>query len=276
MHLRFIDLLVFPLLSAFFIPGYRAGMVRGGLLVYEITAHHGKTEIAHPNELLEQIISLEQTAPSSTEARPQSSLWQIAEQIPRPGIPEDRLLVLEWPGKIRMDDSESIILRLELDDTGMVTPALEYIDREIRSRPVDSADVYDTHNVVAQARLDMPGVEHSPLGEISEPMRPGVPVQFVWKVQPMEVGTQRGTIWLHLLFIPHDGSESTRQVLSVQKIEFEAVSLLRMGGPTARVIGTVGLFTGAFLGLDKFSSWLVEWLRVSLRKTSPRKIPEDR
>jgi hypothetical protein len=271
-----IDLLVFPLLLTFFIPGFRAGMVREGLLVYEDAVQHDKTGIAHPDELLEQIISSEQTALSSTVARPRSSIWQIAEQIPRPGIPENRLLVLEWPGKIRMDDSESIILRLEMDATGIVTPTLEYIDRENRSGPVDSADVYDTHNVVAQARLDMPGVEHSPQGEISEPMRPGVPVQFIWKVRPLETGTQRGTIWLHLLFIPHDGSESSRQVLSVQKVEFEAVSLFGMGGPTARVIGTVGFFAGAFLGLDKFSSWLVERLMVSLRKTSPGNIPEDR
>lgn len=276
MHLRVINLFIFPLLLAFFIPGFRAVIVSEGFLVFENTAHHGKTEIAHPSEALEQSISLEQTVLSSIVARTRSSIWQIADQIPQPGVPENRLLVLEWPGKIRMDDSGTISLRLDLDDTGNVTPALEYIDREIHSRPVDSADVYDTHNVVAQARLDMPGVEHSPTGEISEPMRPGVPVQFIWKVQPMETGTQRGTIWLHLLFIPHDGSESTRQLLSVQTIEFEAVSLLGMGGPAARVIGTVGLFAGAFLGLDKFSSWLVERLRVSLRRTSPGNIPEDR
>ena len=54
---------------------------------------------------------------------------------------------------------------------------------------------------------------------------------------------------------------------------------LRQRGPNTTLDDSEVLtieIIGAFLGLDKFSPWLVEWLRVSLRKTPPRKIPEDR
>jgi len=191
-------------------------------------------------------------------------------------VPEERLLVLEWPGKIRTGDSDLVILKLEISDSRKLTPTAEFLGHEIKAEPVEIPNVYDTHSVVAQARLDMIGVNYTPRGEVSEPMQPGDPVQFIWSVRPREVGSHRGTIWVHLVFVPLGDGEASRQPLSAQVIEIDAVNLLGLGGTPARVIGAVGTFLGAFLGLDKLLPGLFSFFRRFLPSASRRNTPKGK
>ena len=153
-------------------------------------------------------------------------------------------------------DSDLVILTLEIDEEGNLSATAEYEDHEVKSKNVAIPDLYDTHNVIAQARLDMVGVDYSPHGEILEPMRPGIPIKFIWSVLPRSVGSYRGTIWVHLQFVPLDGSDPTRTALSAQVIDINAVNLIGLGGTPARVIGSVGAVIGAFLSLDKLGGAL--------------------
>ena len=187
-----------------------------------------------------------------------------------PAVPEERLLVLEWPSRIRTGDSDLIVLTLELDDEGSITPTALYGDHQVRGETVQVPNLYDTHNVVAQARLDMAGMDYTPRGEISEPMHPGVPVRFSWSVQPEDIGSYRGTIWIHLLFVPIDGSEPSRRVLSAQIVDINAVNMFGIGGAPARIFGAVGVVAGAFLSMDKIGGVLWKFFKSMFQSADSR------
>jgi len=219
--------------------------------------------LATPEQIVQTII-VEKTVVNTPfdeviEASPPIGTPTLAptpEVTPVPAVPEERLLILEWPPKIRVGDSDLIILTLEMDEEGNLSATAQFADHQVKSTQVQITNLYDTHDVVAQARLDMAGVEYSPKGEISEPMRPGVPVKFSWSVLPRQVGSYRGTIWLHLQFIPLDGGESSRQALSAQVIDIDAVNLFGMAGAPARVVGAIGTIVGVLLSMDKIGGWL--------------------
>lgn len=229
-------------------------------------------ELIIRTEIIEKTV-VEAPTDGASEAFPPiatPSLAPTPETTPLPAVPEERLMVLEWPPKIRVGDSDLIILTLELDEEGNLSATAQFEDHQVRSSQVQIPNLYDTHNVVAQARLDMAGVEFSPQGEISEPMRPGVPVKFTWSVLPRQVGSYRGTLWLHLQFIPLDGGESSRQALSAQVIDIEAVNLFGVGGVPARFIGAVGTVVGALLSMDKIGGWIWRAIKTVLPKTKSK------
>lgn len=188
-----------------------------------------------------------------------------------PAVLEERLLVLEWPSRIRTGDSDLIILTLELDEEGNMTPTAQFEDHQVRGSAVEIPNLYDTHNIIAQARLDMAGVAYTPQGELVEPMRPGVPVVFSWSISPQNVGSYRGTVWVHLQFLPLDGSEVSRRVLSAQVVEVDSVNLLGLGGTSARLIGAVGAMVGAFLSLDRIGGWMIRNIKVIIQAIKPRR-----
>ena len=163
--------------------------------------------------------------PASTEAPGSTEAPAAA-----PVIPEERVLTVEWPAAIRTGDSDVVRLTLVVDEQGNITPTAQVSGNQVRSQGVQIPNVYDTHQVMAEARLDMAGITISPMGEITEPMQPGEAVTFIWSVLPQSVGTYRGTIWLHLLFIPKAGGQAQRSVLSAQAIQIKAVNLFGLGG----------------------------------------------
>lgn len=188
---------------------------------------------------------------------------------PPPSVPENRLLVLEWPSRIRVGDSEVIRLSLEMDTEGRLTPTAEVSGNEVRGEPVEIPNLYETHNVLVSSRLDISGLEYQPAGEVSQALRPGQPVTFYWSVRPPEVGDYRGVIWLHLRFLPLDGRSAEQSVvLSSQRIEIQAVNFLGLGGAPARLIGSGGALLGSLLSLDSIVPWL--WRRVRPKSRSQK------
>jgi len=130
---------------------------------------------------------------------------------------------------------------------------------------VEVPNLYDTHHVLADARLDMVGVEFAPQGEISEALLPGKPVEFYWSVRAEDVGSYKGTVWLHLRFIPREGGPASRMVLSGQIIQIESANLFGLSGKAARVAGSVGAVVGSIFGLDSLLSFLIKFI-ASFRK----------
>ena len=180
----------------------------------------------------------------------------------QPAVQEARRLNLEWPFKIRLGDSDVIKLTLEIDNRGNMTPTAEYAGHQTRGETVFVPNVYDTHNVLAEARLDMAGIAASPSGDVIEPLQPGEPVTFFWSVSPEKIGTYRGTVWLHLHFIPKEpGGIESRIPISAEQIQIQAVNLMGIGGTAARVIGALGVVLGSFLSLDKILAWGAGLLR---------------
>lgn len=183
----------------------------------------------------------------------------------QPAVKEARLLVLEWPPKIRVGDADVIRLTLEVNDEGDLTPTAVIAGHDIRGEVVYIPDVYETHRVIAAARLDVAALQIAPNSLIEQPLLPGEKVDFFWSITTNEIGSYRGTVWLYLRFLPLDGGEEVQKPLTAQVIEINSVNLFGMGGTPARVFGSVGIAIGALLGMDDILSLLTRGYRF-LRK----------
>jgi hypothetical protein len=181
-----------------------------------------------------------------------------------PAIPEMRLLTLDFPPRIRAGDSDVVRLTLEVDENGGVTPTVSEAGNVTRGQTVIIPNLFDTHNVLAEARLDLAGVDVRPSETISETLLPLQKITFFWSVLPGEVGNYKGTVWFYLHFIPKTsaGLES-RQALSAQPIEIEATSFFGLGATPARWLGCLGTLIGSLLGLPFLESILkLLWKRL--------------
>ncbi len=185
--------------------------------------------------------------------------------IPAPAVPEERLLSLAWPSTLRQGDANRfVVLQLAVED-GLVTPTVSLEGEESSTESVLIPDVYDTHNVMAEARLDIAGLPVAPDGLVSVSLRPGETVEFRWNVRGTEIGTYRGTVWLYLRYLPLDGGPETRDALKAIDIEMRVVNFLGIGGPAARLIGVGGLIACGLFGFGDLVSG-VRWLRKKMKR----------
>ena len=185
---------------------------------------------------------------------------------PQPAIPESRRLTLEFPPVMRTGDSARIRLQLEVDDRGNIVPTAVVEGNVVTGEIVEIPNLYETHHAIAEARLDLAGMEVQPSGTISEPLLPGQAVTFYWSVRPEESGKYEGTAWLHLRFVPKDGGGESRIPVSVQFLEIEAKSFMGfLSGGAARGVGAVGSILGSVLGFP-FVDDLVKWLWGRIRR----------
>jgi hypothetical protein len=100
---------------------------------------------------------------------------------------------------------------------------------------------------------------------VSETLLPGQKVIFFWSVRPAEVGRYKGTVWFFLRFIPKDGSPDTRQALSAQLIEIEAVALFGLKAGVARWLGLLGTIISSVVGFP-FIEEALKWVWSRVRK----------
>ncbi len=184
---------------------------------------------------------------------------------PLPAIPESRRLTLEYPPKIRAGDSDVIRLTLEIDTLGNLTPTAEVLGNLVTGQTVQIPNLYDTHNVIAEAQLDIAGPEVRPSEVISEPLAPGQSATFYWSVRPTEAGTYRGTVWFYLRFVDKLSGAESRKTVAAQPVQIEAVDFLGFDGNLARGAGGVGSVIGAVLGLP-FVDEVLKWLWGRLRR----------
>jgi hypothetical protein len=173
-------------------------------------------------------------------------------------IPESRALTLEWPAVLRTGERGGIRLGLELTQGGEATATPDTTSGQAPGESLPVEDVFDSHYVIAEARLEIADMAYAPVGQISEGLFPGRPVYFVWQVRPDEPGDYQGTVWLHLSYVPIDGGPESRAVLSAQRIDIQAVQLLWFGGTAARVVGSVGVIVALVAGLDDLLPWIME------------------
>jgi hypothetical protein len=174
---------------------------------------------------------------------------QPAQVFIPPAIPETRRLTLEFPSKMRAGVEGDIIrLTLEVDDLGHITPTAEIEGNVVVGETIKIPDLYETHNVTAEARLDLAGMQVQPAESIYEPLKPGQSATFYWSIRPQEVGIYRGTVWLHLNFADRSTQEQSRIALSAQIIEIQVVDFFGLSVNVARMSGVVGSVVGGVLG----------------------------
>jgi len=166
----------------------------------------------------------------------------------QPAIPERRRLTLDYPPHIRAGDSDIVRLTLEVDDQGNITPTASMEGNVVTGGVVEIPNLYETHTVIAQARLDLAGVEVSPPGETSAQLVPGQTVSFFWSVSPREAGTFRGTLWLHLRFVDKVSGEESQRPISAQTVEIQGTNFIGLSGNVARTAGVIGSVAGTVIG----------------------------
>ena len=207
-------------------------------------------------------------APPETEPQPiPTQDLPIPTQAPTaiPRLPEQRRLTLEFPPKIRAGDSDIVRLTLEVDDLGNITPTAEIDGNEVTGKVVRTSDLHETHNVIAEAKIDMAGIEIVPAELISEPLLRGESVTFYWSIRPENAGEYRGRVWLYLRFVPKDGGAEMVRTISSQFIEINATTLLGFKAGPARTVGAIGSFLGTILALP-FADDVLKWLWKRFKK----------
>jgi hypothetical protein len=181
-------------------------------------------------------------------------------------MPERRYLTLEYPPKIRTGDSDVVRLTLEVDDQGNIVPTAEIEGHVVNGQVVEIPNLYETHNVIAEARFDIAGLEVKPSELISAPLSQGSAATFFWSIRPNEAGVYRGTIWLFLRFVDKSSGEETQKMVSTQIVEIESASFLGLSANLARSTGMVGSIIGTIIGFPFFEDILKFLLKKRLNK----------
>ncbi|HSO12769.1 MAG TPA: hypothetical protein VLT51_10370 [Anaerolineales bacterium] len=169
-----------------------------------------------------------------------------------PALPERRRLTLEFPSQIRAGDSDVVRLTLEVDDLGNITPTAQVGGNVVTGEVVEIPNLYETHNVVAEAKFDIAGPQISPPELISQPLSKGQTIHFYWSIRPTDAGVYRGTIWFYLRFVDKVSGEESRRTVSAQIVEIEAVNFLGLPADLVRTVGGVGSVVGAVAGFPFF------------------------
>lgn len=211
---------------------------------------------------------------SATEIAPTEAINDGTPQPPsfEPALLETRRLTLEFPPKIKADaESDLIRLTLEVDDLGNITPTAFYQENTVTGEVIQIPDLYATHNVGAESRFDIAGLEVQPTGSVYQPMEQGKPLTFFWSIRADEVGKYRGTIWLHLVFVDRVSGEASRMPISAQIVDIEAVDLFGFSTNFVRTSGVVGSALAVIVGFPFFDDIVKYlWSRRKKRKTKAK------
>jgi len=215
----------------------------GCTFIYLLTSQRSAASAVPPDSSNEPA-NVQATAPLPSEI-PTSSSSQITAL---PALPERRRLTIEFPPRMRAGDSDLVRLTLEVDDLGNVTPTAQIGGNVITGQVVEIPNLYESHQVIAETRFDIAGLEIRPAELVSEPLSPGSSVTFYWSIRPPEVGDYRGTIWLYLRFVDKLNGAESRKTVSAQIVEIEAVNFLGLSANFARTTGIVGSVVGTVIG----------------------------
>lgn len=176
---------------------------------------------------------------------------------PAPALPEYRRLTLEFPASLKAGaESDIVRLTLEVDSLGNITPTAEFEGNVVEGEVIEIPNLYATHIVTAEAFFDVAGLEVKPSGPIFQPLKQGESVTFHWSVRAAEVGRYRGTIWLYLNFENRSSGEKSRNAVSAQIVEIEAVDFFGFSTNFVRTSGVVGSVLGVIVGLPFFDDVL--------------------
>jgi hypothetical protein len=206
------------------------------------------TEVVEPTST--QLSTPTASGPVFTQAviAPTFQATQIALSA-APAIPETRRLTLEFPSKMRAGvEGDVVRLTLEVDNLGNITPTAEIAGNKVVGKTIEIPDLYETHNVTAEAQLDLAGMLVQPAEATFEPLKRGQSATFYWSIRPQEAGSYRGTVWLHLNFADKSTGEKSRIAVSAQIIEIEAVDFFGLSVNVARTSGVIGSIVGGVVG----------------------------
>ena len=167
-----------------------------------------------------------------------------------PAILEIRKLVLYTPGFIRPGDPARIRLDFIPDPEG-----------EFGIYPGEHANLFDTHHVTGEARLEFAGLTVDPHGKQSRSLAAGETASFQWSVVADEERNFGGTAWFYLRFIPKDGGQDSEWPLAALKVDLPLLSIAGLSGRQTRWLGGTAMLAGLCLVMDLLIRRLDRWLK---------------
>lgn len=208
-----------------------------------------------------------QPSPAPTEILPPVSQPTLPPPSPAPAILETRRLTLEYPSRMRAGvEADVVSLTLEVDDLGNITPTARIQGNTLTGETIQIPDLYQTHDVTAEARMDMAGMQVTPADFIYEPLKRGQSATFLWSISPPQTGIYRGTVWLHLTFTDRLSGQESRIPISAQIIEIKAVDLFGLPVNLVRTTGLIGSVVSGVIGFPFLEDILKFLLKRRHRK----------
>lgn len=166
------------------------------------------------------------------------------------------IIQIETPRELRVGDAELIrLLVLPADDSpGTPQPAFPGPPGDISFPGALAATT-----MVAEARLDLAGLEIRPDQTISEPLLPGKAVLFFWSVRAAQPGEYSGVAWLHLRLISTEGERVIP--LSAQEVRLQVRTLWGLSANAARGLSLLWAILTFFLGFPYLKD-IVLWIKA--------------
>lgn len=196
-------------------------------------------------------------APDATVA-PQSAPALATSAVAMPHVSRVSLV---YPALMRSGDSDVVRLSLIVDPQG--SDAGTAPESLTQAQAGEIPDVFDTHNVVAEAQLDVPGLDLRPSATVREPLFRGRAVSFFWSVHATSEGTYDGTAWLFLVFVDRTTGEQSRNAISAQSLHMPATSFFGLWGGAARGLGGIGCLIGGVVGFPLVEETVnLAWRRI--------------
>ena len=157
-------------------------------------------------------------------------------------FPETREVIIEFPKTIWIGNSDQVKLTLKVINTETMSA--------MNSRGIRS--LFETHDSYIETRLDVPGLELSPVDPIQEALIESHDNVFIWEVNPKNAGLFRGNLWVFLDLYPK-GMDQVEQIpLIIFPIEIRVIRILGITSAAARYLALFGAGLGLFL---LFSLW---------------------
>ena len=150
-------------------------------------------------------------------------------------------LEMDIPRVIRLGDEETLSLQLHLDEVTDWHSIGEDGEDHPEEEKIAFAEVFQEFNVVAEASLDLPGVQVTPPGVVSRPLKPREEISFRWGLSPGSDGTHRGTLWLYLDIVERGSGSTERVPVLARLVEIECVDLFGLTVHRVRWVSVAGL-----------------------------------
>lgn len=189
---------------------------------------------------------------------------------PVPALLEFRRLTLEYPPVIKAGSgSDVIILTLDVDEQGNITPTAQIEGNVVEGDVVEIPNLYATHNVTAEAYYEVAGLEVVPPGPTFQPLKQGERVRFTWSIRAQDVGMYGGTIFLFLNFENRETGEKDRKEISIQIFDIKVVDFFGFSTNFVKTSGVVGSVLGTVVGFPFFKD-IVKYLFERLTKNKKK------
>ena len=164
----------------------------------------------------------------------------------QPALLEVRQVSLVWPGLMRIGDETTITVVFERTNSEILAPKSDIL----------LVDIYQRYNLMVEGRLEAAGVRLDPANPRRESLPPGQTVTISWQVTAQDTASHPAKVWLLLRYLPLQGGPAGEVPVYVHDLDLRAMSLFGLGGPQARLWGSVGIILALALNYDVMIGWI--------------------